>query len=93
MHEVTPGVGANAHGYLVFALPDGDVAYLKTQFRATTVTGPDGKPKSLPYYGSWEVVGASGNLRGLQGAGTLRINPVGPTERQWLLDGEMVQVR
>lgn len=92
MHEVTPGVGADAHGYLVFAMPDGDIAYLKTQFRTTTVPGPDGKPKNL-LNGSWEVVGASGKLKGLQGAGTLRINAVGPTDRQWILDGEMIQVK
>ena len=52
MHEVTPGVGAKAHGYLVFTMPDGDIAYLKTQFTATTAPGPDGKPKLLPYDGS-----------------------------------------
>lgn len=92
MHDVTPGVGFNSHGYLVFAMPDGDIAYLKTQVRATTVPGPDGKPNNL-VNGSWEVVGASGKLKGLQGAGTLRINAVGPTERQWILDGEMVQVK
>jgi hypothetical protein len=92
MHDVTPGVGTNSHGYLVFAMPDGDVAYLKTQFRGTSMAGPDGKPMNL-LNGSWEVVGASGKLKGLQGAGTLRINAVGPTERQWILDGEMVQVK
>ncbi len=88
-HDVTPGTGANGQGYLVFAMPDGDFAYLKTQFRATTVTGPDGKPKNL-LNGSWEVVGSSGNLKGLQGAGTLHVNVVGPTDRQWVLEGELV---
>lgn len=92
MHEVTPGVGIDAHGYLVFTMPDGDVVYLKEQSRATTVSGPDGKPRNL-LNGSWEVVGASGKLKGLQGAGTLRINAVSPTERQWILEGEMVQVK
>lgn len=92
MHDVTPRVGFNSHGYLVFAMPDGDIAYLKTQLRATTVPGPDGKPRNL-LNGLWEVVGASGKLKGIQGAGTLSINAVGPTDRQWILDGEMVQVK
>ncbi len=92
MHEVTPGLGTDSRGYLVFTMPDGDVAYLKEQFHATTVSGPDGKPTNL-LNGTWQVVGASGKLKGLQGAGTLRINAVGPAERQWLLEGEMVQVK
>jgi len=92
VHDVTPGVGIDAHGYLVFTLPNGDIAYLKEQSRATTVSGSDGKPKTF-LYGTWEVVGASGTLKGLQGAGTLRINAVSPTERQWILEGEMVQVK
>lgn len=91
-HDIAPGVGGNGQGYLVFAMPDGDVAYLKTQFRLTSTAGPEGKPQNL-LNGSWEVVGASGKLKGLQGAGTLRIAAVGPTERQWTLDGEMVQQR
>ena len=92
MHDVAPGVGADAHGYLVFTMPDGDIVYLKEQFRATTVSGSDGKPKTL-LNGSWEVVGASGKLKGLQGAGTLRINAVSPTDRLFILEGEMVQVK
>lgn len=90
MHDVVPGAGVDARGYLVFAMPDGALAYLKTQFRATTVTGTDGKSTNL-LNGSWEVVGASGKLSGLQGAGTLRIKVAGPTDRLWMLDGELVQ--
>ena len=90
MHDVMPGIGAEAHGYLVFTMPEGDIAYIKSQFRAVSVPGSDGKPKNL-LNGFWEVVSGTGKLKGLQGAGTLRINVVSPTDRQWILEGELVQ--
>lgn len=90
MHDVTPGVGANSQGYLVFTMPDGDIVYIKSQFRAVFVTAPDKKPVDL-LNGSWEVVGGTGKLKGLKGAGTLRIERVSPTDRRWMLEGELVQ--
>lgn len=90
MHEVTPGIGALGNGYLVFTTTDGDVAYLKYQFRATAVPGPDGKPQNL-VNGFWEIAGGTGKLKGLRGAGTVRINTVSPQERQWILEGDLVQ--
>ena len=90
-HDVIPGIGVNGNGYLVFTMPGGEVAYLKYQFRAVPVAGPDGKPQNL-INGFWEVVGGTGKLKGLKGAGTLHVNVVLPKERQWVLEGDLVQV-
>ncbi|MGQ0525146.1 MAG: hypothetical protein ACT4P8_15990 [Betaproteobacteria bacterium] len=89
VHDVHPGVGANANGYLVFTTPDGDMAYLKYQFRAVFLPGPEGKRRLLAN-GIWETVGGTGKLKGLRGAGTLQITAPSPKERQWILAGELV---
>ena len=91
MHDVTPGIGALGNGYLVFTTTEGDVAYLKYQFRAIPVPGPDGKLQNL-INGFWEVAGSTGKLKDLRGAGTVHINTVSPKERQWILEGDLVQV-
>lgn len=89
IHDVTPGVGADPYGYLVFTLPEGDTAYVKWTLRGVFVPGADDKPKLLDN-GIWEVVGATGKLKGLQGAGTLHLKPVSQTERKFILDGELI---
>lgn len=86
LHDVNPAAGANANGYLVFTTADGDVAYLKYQFRAVRVPGPDGKPRFVAN-GFWETAGGTGKLKGLRGGGTVQVNP---KERRWVLDGELV---
>lgn len=91
MHDVAPGVGAIGNGYLVFTISEGDVAYLKYQFRMIPVPGPGGKPQIL-INGFWEVAGSTGKLKGLRGAGTVHVNAVSPKERQWILEGDLVQV-
>ncbi len=90
-HDIVPGVGGDPSGYLVFSSGDNDVAYLKYMVRAIYVPGADGKPVLLDG-GVWEVVGAAGKLKGLRGAGTLRIRALSPTDRRFTLDGELVQV-
>jgi hypothetical protein len=90
-HDVTPGIGAFGNGYLVFTTAEGDLAYLKYQFRAIPVPGSGGKPQIL-INGYWEVAGSTGKLKGLRGAGTVHINQVSPKERQWILEGDLVQV-
>ena len=90
-HDVFPGIGTNANGYLVFTTPEGEVAYLKYQFRGLPVVGPGGKQQNL-INGFWEVVGSSGKIKSLQGAGTLHVNIVSPKERHWILEGDLVQV-
>jgi hypothetical protein len=90
MHDIQPGISGDPHGYLVFTLPDGDIAYVKWVVRGVFVPGADGKPMLLDN-GVWEVVGSTGKLKGLQGAGTLHIKPVpSPQDRNFILEGELV---
>ncbi|UCG99237.1 MAG: hypothetical protein JSW31_09530 [Burkholderiales bacterium] len=86
MHDVNPATGANATGYLVFTTAEGDVAYIKYQFRGVPVPGPDGKPRFLAN-GNWETAGGTGKLKGLRGAGALQFIPA---ERRFVLDGDVV---
>ena len=85
VHDVDPSTGANANGYLVFTAANGDVAYLKYQFRGVPVPGPDGKPRFVAN-GFWETVGGTGKLKGLRGVGAVHFNP---RERHWMLEGDL----
>lgn len=89
VHDVNPSSGANANGYLVFTAANGDIAYLKYQFRAVPVPGPDGKMRFLAN-GFWEAAGGTGKLKGLRGGGTVQIKAPSPRERHWILDGDVV---
>lgn len=89
VHDVNPAAGANANGYLVFTTADGDIAYLKYQFRALFLPASEGKRRLLAN-GFWEAVGGTGKLKGLRGAGTLQITAPSPKERQWTLAGDLV---
>jgi len=91
-HDIVRGVDGNAGGYLVFTAPDGDIAYIKWRLSAVFVPGPDGKLK-LINNGLWEVVGGTGEFKGLQGAGKLHIKFPSPTERNYVLEGELVTAR
>jgi hypothetical protein len=89
LHDVVPGASGNANGYLVFTAPEGDIAYVKWTLRAVFVAGPGGKPALLDN-GVWEVVGGTGKYKGLKGAGSLHIKPVSASERNYILEGELV---
>ena len=91
IHDIQPGIVGDPHGYLVFTLPEGDIAYVKWVLRGVFVRGADGKPMLLDN-GVWEVVGSTGKLKGLQGAGTLHIKPVSssPLDRNFILEGELI---
>jgi len=92
-HDIQPGIGGDPHGYLVFTLPEGDIAYVKWVVRGVFVTGADGKPMLLDN-GVWEVVGSTGKLKGLQGAGTLHIKRVpSPNDRNFILEGELISAK
>lgn len=88
-HDIVPGVGGDPSGYLVFTALDGGIAYVKWLVRAVFVPGPDGKPMLLDN-GVWEVVSGTGKFKGLKGAGILHIKPVSPTDRNFILEGELV---
>lgn len=90
VHDIAPGVGGDPRGYLVFTRPDGAVAYVKWQVRAVFVPGPEGKPVLLDN-GFWEIASATGSLSGLSGAGTLHIKAVSPTDRKFILNGELAR--
>ncbi|REG59339.1 hypothetical protein B0G80_2086 [Paraburkholderia sp. BL6669N2] len=89
-HEVTLGPETNGlgTGYLVITQGSSDILYLKTQLRQITLVGKPGTPHSA-FNGLWEVSGATGKFNGLTGAGTLRINRLSESERQWVLEGEL----
>ena len=89
-HDIIPGDSGDPRGYLIFTAPGGDTAYVKWQVRAVFVTGDDGKPKLLDN-GFWEIAGATGQLKGLRGAGTLHIRAVNPSDREFELTGELTQ--
>ena len=89
LHDVVPGASGNANGYLVFTAPEGDVAYVKWTLRAVFVPGPGGKPALLDN-GVWEVVGGTGKYKGLKGAGSLHIKAVSASDRNYILEGELV---
>ena len=88
VHDVDPSTGANASGYLVFTAANGDVAYLKYQFRGVPVPGADGKPRFVAN-GFWETAGGTGKLKGLRGVGAVHFNP---RERHWMLEGDLASV-
>src|SRR6266852_3412764 len=89
-HDIVPGVSGEPHGYLEFAAADGSKAYIKWVIQAVFVPGPDGKPKLLDN-GVWQVAGGTGKLEKLKGAGTFHLMPIGPTERRFVMEGELVQ--
>jgi hypothetical protein len=39
----------------------------------------------------WQVVSGTGKFERLKGAGTFHLVPTGPTERRFVLEGELVQ--
>ena len=91
-HDITPGVGGDPRGYLTFDAGDG-LAYVKWTVRAVFVPNPEGGMRLLDN-GVWEVVGATGSLDGLQGAGTLHITPApapaAEADRLFRLDGDLI---
>lgn len=89
-HDIVPGVGGEPRGYLEFTKTDGDKAYIKWTIQAVFVPGPDGKPKLLDN-GVWKVVGGTGKLNKLKGAGTFHLVATGATERRFILEGELIE--
>lgn len=88
-HDIVPGVAGDPSGYLVATKGEGNIAYIKWTVRAVFMPGKDGKPE-LHDNGFWEVVSGTGSFKGLKGAGTLHIKSANPTDRIFILDGELV---
>jgi hypothetical protein len=89
VHDVVPGVSGEPHGYLEFVGNDGSKAYLKWTIQAVFLPGPDGKPRLLDS-GLWKVVGGTGKLEKLKGAGTFRLQFPGGNDRRFAMEGELV---
>jgi len=86
-HDLAPGVGGEAFGYLVFSRADG-VAYVRWNVRGAFVKGEDGVP-ALVNSGFWEIVGGTGRFKALKGAGAIHIKLVGSVERRYVLTGRI----
>ena len=83
VHDVDPSTGAHANGYLVFTTANGDIAYLKYQFRAVPVPGPDGKPR-FEANGFWETAAATeGPARRRHGAHQCPITEGAAVDSGW----------
>ena len=87
-HDIIPGVGGEPSGYLVFTATASDIAYVKWLVHAVFVPSADGKTMLLDN-GIWEVAGGTGKFNRLQGAGTMRIKSVSPTDRNFILEGDL----
>ncbi len=88
MHDIIPGIGGTPTGYLEMTAANGDIAYINWHLTAIFMPGPDGKPM-LVDNGYWQVVGGTGGFHDLVGAGTLHLKAVSPTDRKFILDGEV----
>ncbi len=86
-HDLAPGVGGEALGYLVFSFADG-VAYVKWHVQGAFVKGEGGVP-ALVNSGFWEIVGGTGRFKALKGAGAIHIKLVDPVERRYVLTGRI----
>ena len=86
-HDIYPPVAGDPHGYLELTAQNGDVAYLKWTVRAVFIKG-DEKP-ALHDNGVWELVSGTGQFAGLAGVGSLVIKPASPTDRRFILEGEV----
>lgn len=88
-HDIVPGVAGDPSGYLVATKGEGNMAYIKWTVRAIFLPGKDGKLE-INDNGFWEVVSGTGSFKGLKGAGTLHIQSANPTDRIFILDGQLV---
>lgn len=88
VHDIVPGVGGDPRGYLVLTAANGDIAYVKWQVRAIFVPGADGKPQLLDN-GFWEIASGTGAFAGMTGAGALHIKAASPTDRKFVLEGDL----
>jgi hypothetical protein len=74
---------AQARGYLIISMDNGDKAYIRYQGPGTT-----SKEGVLTAEGTWSYTGGTGKLKGLKGKGTYKLSgtPDGASESQ--VDGE-----
>jgi len=86
-HDIHPPFGGNPLGYLEFTAENGDVAYVKWTVRAVFAKGEE-RPRLIDYE-HWELVSGTGQFEGKTGVGTLEIKTLSPTDRLFVLAGEI----
>ncbi len=89
MHDIRPGLDGSPRGYIVAKLPNGEQAVIQWEVQAGFITGPDGKPKQ-PDNGVWRLIGGTGRLEKIKGAGVMHIKAVSPADREFTFTGEAV---
>jgi hypothetical protein len=92
MHDIRPGLDGSPRGYLIVRLPNGSQTVVQWEVQATFVPGPDGKPRLLDN-GVWRLLGGTGDLEQLRGAGILHIRSVSESDREFELSGEVVGLK
>jgi hypothetical protein len=90
LHEVPTGTDPNGGGpgYLLFTLPSGVQLTMRLQMHLQYIPQAKGAPQPF-IFGLWEIVGASGSLRQLQGSDVIRVERPSADERLWVLEGEV----
>ncbi|MBI2358993.1 MAG: hypothetical protein HYV04_08830 [Deltaproteobacteria bacterium] len=91
MHDIRPGLDGSPRGYVIARLPNGDQAVIQWEVQAVFVPGPDNKPRLLDN-GVWRLIGGTGTLEKIKGAGTMHIKAVSlsPNDREFTFTGEIV---
>ncbi len=88
MHDIVPGDGGEASGYLEATTTGGDIAYFRWRLRAFFVAGPDGNTKVIDN-GHWELAGGTGQFAAMRGVGTMLLEFVSKTDRRYVLEGDI----
>lgn len=91
LHDVFPGREGNGTPiYHVLTLADGSQLTLRGDRRLVQFSTDDGQPVNV-YSGTWQVLGATGSLAGMQGGGIIRVRPVSPREIVQEFEGIIVR--
>jgi hypothetical protein len=67
-------------------------AVIQWEVQATFIPGADGKPRLLDN-GVWRLIGGTGSLAQLNGAGILHTRAAAPEDREFVLEGEVVSAK
>jgi hypothetical protein len=89
MYDIHPGVEGASRGYLIAKLATGDQLVIQWEEQATAVPGAD-KSIQLLRNGVWRLIGGTGSLADIKGAGILHIRTVATRVREFSLDGQVV---
>lgn len=88
MHDIVPETGGTSTGYFELTAANGDIVYINWHIGAVFAPGPEGTP-AMRYNGEWQIVGGTGRLKDMAGEGTLQMKVISPTDRRFILDGDV----